>query len=152
MGKDVDRGGFWLSLSKMAFTRAVFQSNVFLSRLNAMQITVSFYTALKRAEHLAFLDSEATKSFISQQFIDQYKLGTCHMVIPRQLQNADCRRRTHPFHGIKGTYWRSSPPHSVLHCGHRHRQPHLRISMVCSNQCAPKLGRRHLSGLSNYLH
>jgi hypothetical protein len=70
MKKDVNRGEFWLSLSKMAFTRAVFQSNVFLSRLNAMQITVSFHTALKRAEHLAFLDSGATKSFISQQFID----------------------------------------------------------------------------------
>ena len=73
----------------MAFTRAVFQSNVFLPRLNAMQIPVSFYTALKSAELLAFLDSGATECFISQQFIDTHKLGTCLMTIPRKLQNAD---------------------------------------------------------------
>ena len=66
----------------MAFTRAVFQSNVFLPRLNAMQIPVSFHTTLKMAELLTFLDSGATECFISQRFIDKHKLGTRLMTIP----------------------------------------------------------------------
>ena len=70
MGEDDNRGGFFPSLSRMAFTRAVFQSNVFLPRLNAMRISVSFHTALKMADLLAFLDSGATECFVSQRFID----------------------------------------------------------------------------------
>ena len=54
-----------------------------------MQIPVSFHTALKTAELLAFLDSGATKCFVSQWFIDTYKLGTWLMTIPQKLQNAD---------------------------------------------------------------
>ena len=89
MGKDDNRGGFFPSLSRTAFTWAVFQSNVFLLRLNAMRIPVSFHTALKTAELLAFLDSGATECFVSQRFIDTHKLGTRLMTIPRKLQNAD---------------------------------------------------------------
>ena len=81
MGKDDDGRGFFPSLSRMAFTWAVFQSNVFLPRLNAMQIPVSFHTALKTAELLAFLDSGATECFVSQQFIDKHKLGTHLMTV-----------------------------------------------------------------------
>jgi hypothetical protein len=66
MGKDDDGRGFFPSLSRMAFTWAVFQSNVFLPRLNAMRIPVSFHTALKMAKLLAFLDSGATECFVSQ--------------------------------------------------------------------------------------
>ena len=73
----------------MAFTWAVFQSNVFLPKLNAMRIPVSFHTALKMAEFPAFLDSGATECFVSQQFIDNYKLGTRLLTIPWKLQNAD---------------------------------------------------------------
>ena len=73
----------------MAFTRAVFQSNVFLPKLNAMRIPVSFHTALKTAELSAFLDSGATECFVSQRFIDAHKLGTQLLTIPRKLQNAD---------------------------------------------------------------
>ena len=76
MGEDHYRRGFFPSLSRTAFTRAVFQSNVFLPKLNAMRIPVSFHTALKTAELPAFLDSGATKCFVSQQFIDTHKLGT----------------------------------------------------------------------------
>ena len=54
-----------------------------------MRIPVSFHTALKMAELLAFLDSGATKCFVSQQFIDTHKLGTRLMMTPRKLQNAD---------------------------------------------------------------
>jgi hypothetical protein len=89
MGEDDDRGGFFPSLSRTAFTRAVFQSNVFLPRLNAMRIPVSFHTALKTAELLAFLDSSTTECFVSQRFIDTHKLGTRLMTMPRKLQNAD---------------------------------------------------------------
>ena len=89
MGKDDDGRGFFSSLSRMAFTRAVFQSNVFLQKLNAMRIPVSFHTALKMAELPTFLDSGATECFISQQFIDTHKLGTHLLTIPRKLQNAD---------------------------------------------------------------
>src|ERR1700679_1490163 len=89
MGKDEWGRGFWPSLSRMAFTRAVFQSNVFLPRLNSMRIPVSFHTALKTADALAFLDSGATECFISQQFIDRHKLGVKLMKEPRKLQNAD---------------------------------------------------------------
>ena len=89
MGKDDNGRGFFPSLSRMAFTRAAFQSNVFLPRLNAMRIPVSFHTALKMAELLAFLDSGATECFISQRFIDTHKLGMCLMTVPRKLQNAD---------------------------------------------------------------
>ena len=56
-GKMTTEEDFFPSLSRMAFTQAVFQSNVFLPRLNAMRIPVSFHTALKTAELLAFLDS-----------------------------------------------------------------------------------------------
>ena len=73
----------------MAFTRAVFQSNVFLPKLNAMRIPVSFHTALKTAELSAFLDSGATECFVSQRFIDTHKLGTRLLTVPRKLQNAD---------------------------------------------------------------
>ena len=73
----------------MAFTWAVFQSNVFLPKLNTMRIPVSFHTALKTAELSAFLDSGATECFISQRFIDKHKLGTRLLTIPRKLQNAD---------------------------------------------------------------
>ena len=89
MGKDDERRGFFPSLSRMAFTWAVFQSNVFLPRLNAMRIPVSFHTALKMAELLTFLDSGATECFVSQQFIDTHKLRTRLMTVPRKLQNAD---------------------------------------------------------------
>ena len=54
-----------------------------------MQIPVSFHTALKTAKLLAFLDSGATECFVSQRFIDKYKLGTRLMTIPQKLQNAD---------------------------------------------------------------
>ena len=76
MGETDDGRGFFPSLSRMAFTRAVFQSNVFLPRLNAMRIPVSFHTALKTAKLSAFLDSGATECFVSQHFIDTHKLGT----------------------------------------------------------------------------
>ena len=89
MGEADDGRGFFPSLSRTAFTRAVFQSNVFLPKLNAMRIPVSFHTALKTAELLAFLDSRATECFISQRFIDKHKLGTRLLTIPQKLQNAD---------------------------------------------------------------
>ena len=54
-----------------------------------MRIPVSFHTALKTAELSAFLDSGATECFVSQRFIDTYKLGTCLLTVPRKLQNAD---------------------------------------------------------------
>ena len=54
-----------------------------------MRIPVSFHTALKTAELSAFLDSGATECFVSQRFIDTYKLGTRLLTIPRKLQNAD---------------------------------------------------------------
>ena len=66
MGEAHNGGGFFPSLSRMAFTQAVFQSNVFLPKLNAMRIPVSFHTALKMAELSAFLDSGATECFVSQ--------------------------------------------------------------------------------------
>ena len=87
---EVDNGrGFFPSLSRTAFTRAVFQSNVFLPKLNAMRIPVSFHTALKMAELSAFLDSGATECFVSQRFIDKHKLGTRLLTVPQKLQNAD---------------------------------------------------------------
>ena len=89
MGKADNGRGFFPSLSRMAFTWAVFQSNVFLLKLNAMRIPVSFHTALKTAELLAFLDSGATECFVSQRFIDKHKLGTRLLTVPRKLQNAD---------------------------------------------------------------
>ena len=89
MGENNDGRGFFPSLSRMAFTRAVFQSNVFLPKLNAMRIPVSFHTALKTAKLLAFLDSGATKCFVSQRFIDTHKLRTHLMTVPWKLQNAD---------------------------------------------------------------
>ena len=76
MGETHDGRGFFPSLSRTAFTQAVFQSNVFLPKLNALRIPVSFHTALKTAELHAFLDSGATECFVSQRFIDTYKLGT----------------------------------------------------------------------------
>ena len=85
MGEVDDGGGFFPSLSRMAFTRAVFQSNVFLPKLNAMRIPVSFHTALKTAELSAFLNSGATECFVSQRFIDRHKLGTRLLMIPRKL-------------------------------------------------------------------
>jgi hypothetical protein len=54
-----------------------------------MRIPVSFHTALKMAELSAFLNSGATKCFVSQHFIDTHKLGTRLLTIPRKLQNAD---------------------------------------------------------------
>ena len=54
-----------------------------------MQIPVSFHTTLKMAELLAFLDSGATKCFVSQRFIDMHKLGTCLMTVLQKLQNMD---------------------------------------------------------------
>ena len=54
-----------------------------------MRIPVSFHTALKMAELLAFLDSGATECFVSQRFIDKHKLGTHLMTIPQKLQNTD---------------------------------------------------------------
>ena len=89
MGEVDDRRGFFPSLSRTAFTRAVFQSNVFLPKLNAMRIPVSFHTALKTAELSVFLDSGATECFVSQRFIDKHKLGTRLLTIPQKLQNAD---------------------------------------------------------------
>ena len=89
MGETYDGRGFFPSLSRTAFTRAVFQSNVFLLKLNTLRIPVSFHTALKTAELHAFLDSGATECFVSQRFIDKHKLGTRLLTIPRKLQNAD---------------------------------------------------------------
>ena len=89
MGEAHDGGGFFPSLSRTAFTRAVFQSNVFLPKFNALRIPVSFHTALKTAELRAFLDSGATECFVSQRFIDTHKLGTRLLTIPRKLQNVD---------------------------------------------------------------
>ena len=54
-----------------------------------MRIPVSFHTALKTAKLPAFLNSGATECFISQRFIDKYKLGTRLLTVPRKLQNAD---------------------------------------------------------------
>ena len=89
MGEVNNGGEFFPSLSRTAFTRAVFQSNVFLLKLNAMRIPVSFHTALKTAELSMFLDSGATECFVSQRFIDMHRLGTRLLTIPRKLQNAD---------------------------------------------------------------
>ena len=89
MGEADDGRGFFPSLSSTAFTRAVFQSNVFLLKLNAMRIPISFHTALKMAKLLAFLDSGATECFVSQWFVDKHKLGTRLLTVPRKLQNAD---------------------------------------------------------------
>ena len=54
-----------------------------------MRIPVSFHTALKTAKLFAFLDSGVTECFVSQWFIDTYKLGTRLLTVPRKLQNAD---------------------------------------------------------------
>ena len=89
MGEVDNGGGFFPSLSRTAFTQAVFQSNVFLPKLNAMRIPVSFHTALKTAELSAFLDSGATECFVSQRFINTYKLGTRLLTVPRKLQNTN---------------------------------------------------------------
>ena len=61
-------------LSKMAFARAI-SSDVFLPKLNTIHILITLHTTQKKVDHLAFLDCGATECFISQQFIDQYKLG-----------------------------------------------------------------------------
>ena len=54
-----------------------------------MRITFFFHTTLKTAKHLAFLNSGATECFISQRFIDWYKLGTHLMTVFWKLQNPD---------------------------------------------------------------
>ena len=89
MGKVDDGRGFFPSLSRTAFTQAVFQSNVFLLKLNAMRIPVLFHTALKMAKLSAFLDSGATECFVSQCIIDTHKLGTRLLTVPQKLQNTD---------------------------------------------------------------
>jgi hypothetical protein len=43
----------------------------------------------KKVEHITFLDCGATKCFISQQFVDEHKLGTRLMKNPQKLQNAN---------------------------------------------------------------
>ena len=54
-----------------------------------MRIPITLHTAQKKANDIAFLDCGATECFISQQFIDQHKLGVHLMENPRKLQNAD---------------------------------------------------------------
>ena len=91
MGEADDGGGFFPSLSRMAFTRAVFQSNVFLPKLNAMRIPVSFHTALKMAELSAFLNSGVT---------DDRNRACTHSVKAKpegsdEVRNCCCRSREH---------------------------------------------------------
>ena len=69
-----DTPGFLPHLSKMAFARVI-SSDVFLPQLNMMHIPITLHTMQKKADHLTFLDCGATECFISQQFINQHKLG-----------------------------------------------------------------------------
>jgi hypothetical protein len=80
--------GFFPRLSKLAFAQVI-KSDVFFPQLNAMRIPITLHTAQKKANDIAFLDCGATECFISQQFIDQHKLGVHLMENPRKLQNAD---------------------------------------------------------------
>ena len=54
----------------------MFQRDVFVPRVNSMRLLVHFYTALKKAELIAFVDTGATENFISQAFIEEHRLGT----------------------------------------------------------------------------
>jgi len=54
-----------------------------------MRIPVSFHTAQKMADLLSFLDCGATECFISQEFIENHKLGTQLLTKPQLLWNAD---------------------------------------------------------------
>ena len=54
-----------------------------------MCIPITLHTAQKKANDIAFLDCGATECFISQQFINQHKLGVHLMENPWKLQNAN---------------------------------------------------------------
>ena len=63
--------------------------DVFLPRKNALHIPLTYHTAMKSTPMTAFIDCGATECFISQEFIDEHKLGMHKLHDPRLLQNAD---------------------------------------------------------------
>ena len=54
-----------------------------------MQLPVSFCTALKTADLLAFIDCGATENFISKKFVEEHKLRTQQLLVPKILHNAN---------------------------------------------------------------
>ena len=90
MGEDDHGGGFFPSLSRTAFTWAVFQSNVFLLKLNAMRIPVSFHTALKMADLSAFLNSGATECFVSHPTAAPGSLADRQQRLHQELHDSLC--------------------------------------------------------------
>ena len=58
---------------------------MFLPRKNSLRIPLTYHTAMKSTPMTAFIDCGATECFVSQEFIDEHKLGTCKLHDPQLL-------------------------------------------------------------------
>ena len=56
---------------------------------DAMRIPVTLQTTHKKTPVEAFMDCGATECFVSQRFVDEYRLGVRYMKTPRRIENAD---------------------------------------------------------------
>ena len=59
------------------------------STRDAMRVPVTLQTTQKKVPVEAFLDCGANECFVSQQFINDYRLGVRYMKTPRKLENAN---------------------------------------------------------------
>ena len=56
---------------------------------DAMRVPVTLQTTQKKVPVEAFLDCGANECFVSQRFIDEYRLGVRYMKTPHKIENAD---------------------------------------------------------------
>ena len=68
-----------------AFTRALKTGTT----CDAMRVPVTLQTTQKKVPVKAFLDCGATECFVSQQFINEYRLGVQYMKTPHKIENTD---------------------------------------------------------------
>ena len=72
-----------------AWTRAVDTDQMYDSRKNTIYAYFTFESNVIKADEKALLDSGATHNFLDKRMVDQLKIGTKKLEMPRMVRNVD---------------------------------------------------------------
>ena len=73
------------TITHTKFIQSLFPNDIFLPQKNSLHIPLTYHTVMKSVPMTAFIDCGATECFISQEFIDEHKLGIHKLQDPRLL-------------------------------------------------------------------
>ena len=73
----------------MAWVQAHTMQNSCISRVNTLDLPLTFLSAKKMATEKALLDSGATENFIDPRMVRKLGIGTVELAQPRKVYNVD---------------------------------------------------------------